>query len=429
MHIRRLSFLTAIVIASLLAASSAWAARDAVITLKDGRTVKGEVVEENDDAVTLLISGIKTPYARDLIKSIEFTKTTEEEYAERRAKVADDAIGDRFQLARWLYDRKAYGLAKKEIDDLAKRDPKNDQVQLLKRIIDEKVKTNPVTPGTTTPGTTTPGTTTPGTTDTTPVPTTTTADLPKDRLDQKQINRIRVLEIDEVNIRPDKVTVPPDVLEKFFAEFADDERVPKGASAKGKVRAQKGLEKLKLIMEVGGRKFFDDIVVHEDPPAIRDFRVIHRNYVLSFCATNDCHGGAKAGKFFLFNTAPTTNETIHTNFYILTQTKTPTAYMVDRDYPSKSLIVQYGLPIDKSNNPHPAVPGFKAPMVTGEKDRTYQMLLEWIGKSLYRPEPKYELNYKLPSLVKPAVPAKDPAKVEPAKADPAKDAAPKGAGS
>ncbi len=59
----------------LFTASAAQATRDAVITLKDGRVVKGEIVEESDKAVMVLISGIKTPYNRDIIKSIEFVKT------------------------------------------------------------------------------------------------------------------------------------------------------------------------------------------------------------------------------------------------------------------------------------------------------------------------------------------------------------------
>ena len=372
------------------------ASREAVLTLKDGRTVKGVVAEENDQSVTVVISGIKTPYSRDLIKTIEYIKTVEEEYAERRSKVTDADVSGRYQIARWLFEKRSYVLAKKELDDLAKRDPKNADIGLLKRIVEERIKAEGITPGTT-PGTTpdTPGTT-PGT------ETGGDVTLPKDRLDAKMINRLRVLEVNE-NLNP-RVTVPPNVVEKFLNEFADNDLVPKGATARNRFKAQKDIEKLKLMLEVGAGKFFEDVISHDDPPAIRDFRNIHRNYVLSFCATNECHGGAKAGKFFLFNSAPTSNETIHTNFYILTQTKTKTAYMVDRDYPTKSLIVQFGMPIDKAQTPHPDVPGFRAPMLTGDKDRTYQMLVEWISKSLYRPEPKYNLQYRIPTLSSPAAP-------------------------
>ena len=402
----RSSFLPLIALFLLLSAGIAQAAREAVLTLKDGRTVKGEVVEEDDKAVSILISGIKTPYSRDLIKSIEYVKTVEEEYAEKRAKITDDNISERYQLARWLYDKKAYELSKKELDDLAKRDAKNADVALLKRIVEEKLKTAnvPTTPNPVGPGNVTP---TP-----TPTPTPAAGDLPKDRLDAKQINRLRVLEINE-DLNP-RVTVPRGVVEKFLTDYADEEEVPKGATAKSRFFAQKDLEKVKLMMTVGAKEFYGDIVSHDDPPAIRDFRIIHRNYVLAFCATAECHGGAKAGKFFLFNTAPTTNETIHTNFYILTQTRPKNGYMVDRDYPTKSLILQYGLPVDKATTPHPDVPGFKAPMLTGDKDRTYQMLLEWISKSLYRPEPKYDLNYKLPSMA-PAEPEKKAPPVTPTK--------------
>lgn len=385
------------------------AAREAVLTLKDGRTIKGVVAEEDDKSVSMVIAGIKTPYSRDLIKSIEYVKTVEEEYADRRAKVTDEDVAGRYQIARWLFEKQSFSLAKKELDDLAKRDPKNTDIGLLKRIVEERIK---AAAPTTTPGTTTTPETTPGTTTTPGTETGSNVTLPKDRLTAKQINRIRVLEVNE-ELNP-RVTVPPTVVDKFLNEFADNDKVPKGATARNRFKAQKDIEKLKLIMEVGAGQYYEDIISHDDPPAIRDFRNIHRNYILNFCATNECHGGAKAGKFFLFNSAPTSNETIHTNFYILTQTKPKTAYMIDRDYPTKSLLLQYGLPVDKSQNPHPDVPGFKAPMVTGDKDRTYQMLVEWISKSLYRPEPKYELNYRLPSVATPPPPAKAPETAPPA---------------
>jgi hypothetical protein len=403
---RRSRVLAAIACVLLFLAQASFA-REAVVTFKDGRTVKGEVVEENDKEVTLLIANVKTPFSRDLIKSVEFVKTVDEEYSERRAKIADDNVTERYELARWLFDKKAYAPAKKELDDLAKRDPKNQEVSLLLKIINDRLK---VAPPVTTEGTDTKGT------DPKVLPP--AGDLPKDRLDQKQINKIRVLELDDTVTPAPRVTVSRPIIDKFLKEYEKDENVPKGAE-RSKFLAKKDFDKLKLMMQVGAKDLFGEVVVHDDPPAIRDFRnVVHKNYVLTFCATNECHGGPKAGKFFLFNSNPTSAETIHTNFYILTQTKTATSYMVDRDFPERSLLIQYGMPLNTAKTPHPDVPGFKPHFLVGEKDRTYVATMDWI-KMLYRPAPRYDIIYKMPSteVAKPKTP--DPVKTAPAPAPPA----------
>ncbi|MEX2216696.1 MAG: hypothetical protein WD768_21460 [Phycisphaeraceae bacterium] len=370
----------------LVFTSGALAARVAVVTMNDGKTIKGEVVEETGDSVVLLISNVRTPLKRSDIKSVEFVKSVKEEYEIRRAQVADDNIDERLKLARWLYDSKEYALAKIELDDLAKRAKDNTTVQFLHRLVNEKIKidnkdpvpvgpNDPVNPKIDVPGA-----------------------LPTKRLTEGDINTIRVYELDES--KDPRVIIPPKVLDKFMEEFANDEKMPRGARDRAKFKASKGLDQLKMMFELGARQYYSDVIVRDDPPAIREFRNLHRNYVLAYCATAECHGGANAGKLFLFTGQPTSDETVHTNFYSLTQFSTKSAYMIDRDFPEKSLIVQFGLPRDRAIFPHPDVQGWKASMVRGDKDPTHNLLVEWL-KGLYRPTPKYGISYAVPTVASP----------------------------
>ena len=387
----RLSFLAVTLVLLFSIGSSALAAKLAVVTMKDGQTRRGEVVEETADELVLIISNVRTPLKRSDIKSVQFVKSPKEEYEVRRAQIADDDIDERFKLARWLYDNKEYELAKVELDDLAKRAKDNTSVQFLHRLVIEKIKidsgkTNPNDPGNTND----------------PENGGPKGPLPTKRLSEKDINTIRVYELDES--KDPRVIIPQPVLDKFMEEYSNEEKMPKSAADRRKFKAAKGLEQLKMMFEMGARQYYGDVIVRDDPPAIRDFRLLHRNYVLSYCATNECHGGANAGPLYLFTNLPTSDETIHTNFYSLSQYETKQAYMVDRQFPEKSLLIQFGLPENLAIFPHPKVQGWKPHLVRCDKDPRYKLLKDWVG-TLFRPAPKYDINYSIPKVAGSPAPA------------------------
>src|SRR5688500_4542982 len=60
--------------------ASRLAARDAMVTLKDGRTMTGEFVREDETRVVLRISNVETPFTRDQIRSFEYVASVEEQY-------------------------------------------------------------------------------------------------------------------------------------------------------------------------------------------------------------------------------------------------------------------------------------------------------------------------------------------------------------
>ena len=55
--------------------------------------------------------------------------------------------------------------------------------------------------------------------------------------------------------------------------------------------------------------------------------------------------------------------------------------MIDRDRPADSLLIQFALPPNVADTPHPDVPGFK-PVFKVAKDPRYDQFLRWISNDL-----------------------------------------------
>ena len=115
-------------------------ARQATLTLQDGRTISGDLAAETDQEITLLIAGIKTVIPRDQIKDVQYTPSVEEQYAARRAQIANSDVEGRFALAQWLVDNNALELAIKELTQLSAVAPDNVRVSLLQRAAEETLK-------------------------------------------------------------------------------------------------------------------------------------------------------------------------------------------------------------------------------------------------------------------------------------------------
>jgi hypothetical protein len=374
----------------------------ATIQVRDGRSVTGEIVEQDNKTVTLLIAGIRTPIPRDQIESMTILKSTQEEYADRRAALAENDLEGRHELARWLYDKQEYDLAHKELDDLAQRFPDDSRVMVLRnavagqiRLREQQAQETPPTPPRE------PRPTQPPTEARDPsIP----AGLPDNKLTMEQLNLIKLYEVD-LTTQP-VVVVPRDVIEELFEKYQHSDLTPKGAAAQRAFRTAKGYEQLELIFRLRAREFYPRITVSRDPPAFQTFRTqLHQSYVINYCATNGCHGDASGGNLFLFRTSPNSDPTVYTNFFILHRYETPTAYMIDRDEPNKSLLLQYGMARDLAQTPHPQVPGYH-PQIRQPNDPRIRMITNFITQ-LYKPAPNYGVDYVPPT----------PGKRDPAPAD------------
>ena len=208
--------------------------------------------------------------------------------------------------------------------------PEDERVKRLAQAVTDRLKLRDESPrlAPTTPGPVTPG----------PRPTAThpdSTDKGPARLTDAQINTIRLYEIKNIARERPAVTIANDVMQEAFRKYAG-----RGARAGHDRRAAAvsgadGWVKLELLKSLDAKDLWKKATVTTDVDAIANFRQnIQSSYVLNCCASAQCHGGDKAGDFYLFQQRTGgAAATAYTNFYILTQYSKGKGYMVDRLLP------------------------------------------------------------------------------------------------
>ncbi|MBI1337922.1 MAG: hypothetical protein GC164_13310 [Phycisphaera sp.] len=410
-----------------LLASHASAQEQVVVQTQDGRSITGELISQDASGVTLRIAGIATTFAAEQVKSVDKVKTLTDIYNDKKAQLKADDLDGRYKLAQWLYDQwgstrddKALDLADRELADLAKQFPDDTRVSRLRDVVLARLKLRADNASKTPTQPNTPPTNTQQTTGENPAQPY-EGDLPTKMLEPEQWNLIKVYEADLSSRSKPAVTVTRETRQQLITQYADQSEQLRGQQNQTKVLAMPGWQVLGLMFDVKARDLYAKATIHDDPPALRQFRVnIHQRYVLSYCATSDCHGGASAGSFFLFRNPPNAEQTVYTNFYILNEFANKDGSMIDRNDKDRSLLLQYGLPAADATTPHPGkdrVPGW-LPRFRNKQDPEYQAIGNWIG-DLWRPTPDYGIEYPLPTLKTPE--PEKPAEPAPATTPPSPD--------
>jgi hypothetical protein len=371
---------------SFFCASSLWG-KQGVVKTRDGRTLEGDITEKNDGLV-VSVRGIQTNVARENVESVQYVGDVDQQYKEKLAQLPKNpTAADHIKIARWAFDNHAYEVARKEADAALAIDPNNSEATTLYQTINsqqrlEQMKVaTPKTGGTTTPP--------PAKTTTTPPPggDTHTAFLRK-YLDQDQINAIRQAEwtADDKTV---KVTFNNDVKRKYVATLAEN------AST---FNALAPVEQARKILDNGTPEMRKDVKLLNDPATLAEYTRKIQPMVITGCAAAACHGGPNGGKFFLYST-PENEAATYTNFYLLSQVSATVGgerhLMLDRDYPDRSLLAEWSLPVDISKTSHPEVKGVAwRNMFRGKQDAGYQGLMRWLNK-LQSPAPKYGFTFSL----------------------------------
>ena len=366
-------------IASFVAAGAAMG-KVAVVTMKDGRVLKGELIRQDDKSVELAISGIHTPIKRRDIARVQTEPSMEEQYWRRRAELEDDDLDGRYQLAYFLYEQKALLLAREELADLKQRFADNAKVEALSDVVADAIRRRDEQPA----NSGRPRNERPRLDET-----------PARHLSAEQINLIRLWElpIDILEAKP-RVLVPRDVVDKLFERYATHERVPKGRRDQRAFRAAPDYEKLELIFAIQARDLYGQVKVREDPPPLRDFRgLINPIYVARYFRRY--FGTGQIEGLTLLGRRPNSHEEAYTNFYLLSQFSASELPMIDRHQPERSLLLQWGLPRDSAVHPAPQVKGWR-PYFSSLDDPNLERYVQWIS-SLYSPTPDYGIDFKLPS--------------------------------
>lgn len=390
-------------LAILLAAPGA-AARDVVVIRTDGSRVEGELVADSDEQIVLMVEGVRTPIARADVQRVEEKMSVDAVYRQRREALADDDLEGRYVLAYWLYEQKAYGPAMAEVTSLRAAFPEDRRVASLIKVIEERMKLRrrgeqdagadmaaPAEGAAPAPGR----------------PELDKHGLPARRLTAEQANLIRVLEVD-LGDRPN-IVIPPKTIDAFLDRFGSEVAELRGNTNQRRFRGARGEVQLGTMFRLaqnypGIRSLYKDVMVTRDPPAMQTFRTrIHRSYVLNYCATRSCHGGAEAGRLFLFTAKPSSVETVYTNFYILDAYRGEGRFnMVDRQEPANSMLIDYGMPRSEARVPHPEVRGWR-PRLRSRTDSLAKTIARWV-RQLQPLRPDYMIRYVIPDLRKAAPP-------------------------
>ncbi len=93
------------------------------IHLKNGRKLKGKIIEETDSSVTIEVKGGTLTISRRQIEKIEKEKTKKDIYKERAQKLDPKDAKGHFELAMWCKDNNLQEEMKQEIEKVLEIDP------------------------------------------------------------------------------------------------------------------------------------------------------------------------------------------------------------------------------------------------------------------------------------------------------------------
>lgn len=375
------------------ASESRYVGRRVVVTLTSGQQLEGELVARTPEQVVLRIATVRTPIELQDVASVAPVRPIEARYRERRKELESGDLQARQRLVQWLIQEQAYQLALAELATLRRLYPDNQQLKLLERIANQQIELAKQRAAERKAAQEAEARESDTNADAATGERRSSARREDHRLSEAQINRIRVWEVDP-ETEP-RVDVPLGTLKQLFAKYGDHDAMPKGPNALQKVRFAPDWKKLQLLFRVRARDLYHQVRVLEDPEPIGRFRrSVHQRYVLGFCATAGCHGSRDDNGLYLFQRARRTNQTVYSNFYLLSQYENEQGRMIDREAPGQSLLVQYGLPRELADIPHPKVNNWR-PFFRSRDNEQYQAMLDIIG-SLYK-KPQYGIDYQPPA--------------------------------
>ena len=221
-------------------------------------------------------------------------------------------------------------------------------------------------------------------------------------LTQEDVELIRVYEVDLDTDPPQRIVIPKDELREFLKEFQADDRVPRGKTEQRKWLEQDGYKQLSLLFELRARDYYKHARVRSRIESLREFTNIHRRYIIEYFQPTFAAGQVPGLFLFPRVRGLDADRLQMTNFYILTQATIDGKFVIDRNEPEDSLLVQWGLPRESAKFPAPEeLEGWK-PKFKDEDDPRFKEVVEWI-KSLVvvNQGSNYGIRYKAPQPKKP----------------------------
>lgn len=378
------------IIMACLAAVSAGSllAERGVVYTKDGHAFQGEIIEESD-VVTVQRGGVVTKVIREDIRTLVITGEPVEAIQSELGKLNKADVPGRLRLARKALSLREYDLARQIVSEVQDIEPNSRDAADLSDLIRYQANLDAKARAATRPvkGARTVG----GALDH-------SLAIPLKLVDEEDMNAIRQAELQPDDASFVRVRFLNDVRRRFAAMPQRDPQTFAQLTA---------FQQALTIIREGTPEMRKDVQIIGDPLAIRGFRGAQKQ-ILASCAATQCHGSLAGGNFVLF-ALPESDPVTYTNYLLIQRysrinpEKTQGIFggggtrmrMIDRDYPQKSLLLQYGLPLDVAGVPHPKVPAF-APAYRAVDDGMYSRVSNWIRNDLPRQDPTYEIKYVSP---------------------------------
>jgi hypothetical protein len=381
---------------------------ETVLYLKDGTQAVGRLTDINGDSYTLVISGIPTRFDKGSVLRVAALPPIEERYKQMRATIPDEDLEQRYTLAVWLRDKKAYELALAEAESILKSDAAHPGARELKKMLDlqlemdrEAAKRRADKPAAAPESPDGP------------------SEIEKEaersrnfpKLSEDQINILRVFELDLAN--PPRLLVPKELIDELIKRYADDALIPATPEGRAALYKARPTQIIDLMYRLKARDLYGMVNVLDDPAVFSAFkRDVHQGWLINSCATSRCHGGEHAGRLMLDRYRPSEPATFYTNFLILERFRLADGSpLINYAEPEKSPLVQFAMPRNLSTRPHPVVRDGNSvdqwkPAIRSKDDRRYTNTMAWI-RSMYKPRPDYGVTYD-PPQPKGLVPADAP---------------------
>lgn len=371
--------------------------REVEILRRDRSRLRGVLMSQDDKTIVLSISGLRTELPLAEVESMLVLPSVEERYALLRQAISDQDVDAILNLARWLRERERYALAHREVERVLVIEPNNGtavelkrQLEAQMRVLGQKVlpkedKNDRVQPR--------------EGVDALPAPE--RGEFPL--LTDEQINLIRVFETDLRD--PPRMIIKRSVVDAFLDKYAGTVvegrgMVPVNPEGRRQFLAQRPASILSWFFDLRAREFYSQVQIEENPRSMRLFREnVHRTWLMNNCTTSKCHGSEEAGTLYLTNRNPASDRSAYTNFLILERYKTKQGMsLINYNEPSKSPLLQFGLPRDRATFKHPEAGGQArrwTPAFTGEEDPRFREAVDWI-ESMYDQRPDYPIQYAPP---------------------------------
>lgn len=383
--------------------------RDVEVVNTDGSRVEGQL-KYADERVLVIESytGGDLIVPRTLIGTATRLADIETRYLERRARLApSDSVG-RLQLALYLRERRAYGLALREAQAVVGLDPFNREAAMLEKWLKLQIELGLAEgkaggrdgevggPGEGVEGRLAGGGGVRGR----------ASGRPGDEfplLTPEEINLIRVYELDLSN--PPRMSVGRGVVDRLIEGYPNGPDMPRTEAQREALRRAPPARVLDQMFRARARELYGLVTVHEDPQSIATFRQrVHNTWLMNACATTECHGGAEAGRLYLNSRGANRTASVYTNLLILDQFKLRDGRpLIDYENPEASPLLQMGLDRREAATPHPNVATNRGsrswrPIFRDPQEIRFREAADWI-RSMYRPRPDvpgYGLDYQPP---------------------------------